>query len=250
MNVEGKTFSAEKSRYIFGKETAELQQLDEEWLISVHNTTFGDYLFRPTTFDPAENLVIGVANRSGVRYFVGSAKPYWYNTGGAAKPDKGDTVLPELFASDTTTEFFEGGLRKLIGDAMTSTSSSAFYDFGSMFYPTTGSKQDDAEAYPSILGSLSNAGTESFAVTFLVKHDVITGPKQGWKTVATIPYEVQNTTIRVDLVNADFSADIDRAPLLQKKYQYIRDAGKVVFRVEDDENFLFNPVTGNRYTRQ
>jgi hypothetical protein len=250
LSVEGKTFSAEKSRYVFGKDSAELQLLDEEWLISVHNTPFGDYLFRPSTFEPSKESILGVATRTGVRYFVTQGTGVSYKTDGTAVATEGSAVFPELSVADSTSGFSEGALRSIVGEAMTSTASSAFHDFNAAFYPLSGSKTNDEAAYPSILASLSNHGSEDFAVSFWVTHDVITGPKQGWHTVATVPYEVLNTTVRIDLSAADFSAKIDQAPLLQKKYQYIRDAGKVVFRVEDDENFLYNPVTGNRYTRQ
>jgi len=250
LNVAGKTFSAEKSRYVFGKETAELQLKQEKLLLSVRNTPFGDYLFEPTSYDANKEELLGVMNRDGVRFFLIPKEGATYNVDGFAREKGTDRLYPELLPTSSSGTFSAEAARTLVEKASETTPNTAFHRFGGFFYESDGTRKDDLVAYKYVQDSFARSGTERFAICFFVSSDVFSQADGNWQSVAAVPYEVLNTTIRIDLSAADFSANIDRAPLLQKKYQYIRDAGKVVFRVEDDENFLFNPVTGNRYTRQ
>jgi hypothetical protein len=249
LNVEGKTFSAEKSRYVFGEGTAELQVKQDKYLLSVHNTPFGDYLFEPTSYDANKESLLGVMNRDGVRFFLVPSTGCSFGADGYAQEKDTDKKFAELFSADSSASFDEEKVRKLAENAAETISNTAFNGFSGFFIDSDGRRSEDLAAYKNVMDSVARKGTETYAICFWVNKDVVAQPGN-WQTVATVPYEVLNTTVRIDLSAADFSAKIDQAPLLQKKYQYIRDAGKVVFRVEDDENFLYNPVTGNRYTRQ
>jgi hypothetical protein len=118
---------------------------------------------------------------------------------------------------------------------------------GALYYAPDGTKFLHAEALPKILSSLKDNQGGTFCIVVRCKTQVVY-KKGEWVEVATVPVTYDKTTITLDWSEATYDSRFKGKWLEEMKTQ--GGTERCVYRVEDDQKFIFNPETESRWKRK
>lgn len=121
--------------------------------------------------------------------------------------------------------------------------------FFGVAYSSTGSPLESKEALDRMLASTMSDDNSGFgAVSFYGSHQLTIGKK---RVIALVPYEVSSTTLSLDWKKANLSENAMITNLDFRDYlDNMMTRELVIFRIEDDGKFLYNPETGNRFKQE